>query len=83
MNHYARAIDNLIADQNWYAIAADYAKRYPSAFNQAVASINQPAWEDEAKRLLDAEQKIQAIKHCRAMTGMGLKQAKEAVEALR
>ena len=38
--------------------------------------------EDEARELLRSGRKIQAIKLWRERTGMGLKEAKEAVEAL-
>ena len=39
-------------------------------------------WHDEVKRLVQQGQKIQAIKLYREKTGLGLKEAKDAVDAL-
>ena len=41
----------------------------------------QPALQPELDRLIAADQKIMAIKHYREVTGVGLKEAKDAVEA--
>ena len=43
-------------------------------------TANAPTWADEARALLAQGKKIQAIKHVRAVTGWGLKEAKEYVE---
>lgn len=49
---------------------------------RAESSIHQGAWLDEVRALLARGEKIAAIKRYRLATGAGLKEAKEAVEAM-
>jgi ribosomal protein L7/L12 len=68
--------------------AKDYVEALPNA--PALASlgptpqtpISGQAADEEVRRLLAAGNKIQAIKRVRELTGMGLKEAKDYVEAL-
>ena len=85
-NYHKQAID--IIGKNQYAstdLLREIAKDRPSAIVKAAAALEaeSPAgWKVEAKALVQAGRKINAIKACRAATGLGLKEAKEAVEAL-
>ena len=84
MNYYAQAIDvleNLEDGKRMRTIVVAFAKRHPKAFLNA-AGGNTSDWKVEARSLYIAGQKVPAIKYCREMTGFGLKEAKEAVEAL-
>ncbi|TFH85225.1 hypothetical protein EQG41_18090 [Billgrantia azerbaijanica] len=83
MNHYAEAIDILMGGEcDWQALAKDYAKRHPAQFIRAHKAVQLGGWQGECLALLQANKKVAAIKRCREMTGRGLKEAKEAVEAL-
>jgi len=80
MNYYARAID-IVTDPetNFRDLVIEIAKRHP----KIVATLGQvKSWEKQCLPLIHAEQKIEAIKLCRNLTGMPLKEAKDAVEAL-
>jgi len=79
MNYYAQAIEICSIDQNWKAIVIEIAKNNPSA---VVNALNGQGWQVECRELMIAGEKIQAIKACRSVTGMSLKEAKAAVEAL-
>jgi ribosomal protein L7/L12 len=80
MNYYAEAVEMCSEEQNWKKVVIDIAKKHPKCVVEAIAGST---WKVEARKLyLEQGEKIKAIKHCRAMTGMGLKEAKEAVEAL-
>ena len=80
MSYYGEALELCSDEQNWKAVVIAIAKKHPKS---VVEAINGVPWTVEAKRLyLQEGEKIQAIKHCRAETGMSLKEAKEAVEAL-
>ena len=78
-NYYKQAIEMITQDKDWYEVVKDYAKRHPADFVRACQS---QGWEREAKALMDAGQKIEAIKLCRSMTGASLKDAKDAVGRL-
>ncbi len=82
MNYYAKAIEICSEEQNWKAIVIEAAKINPSVIVKAFDATGQVPWEKEAKRLCLEENKIAAIKYCRAKTGMGLNEAKKAVEKL-
>jgi ribosomal protein L7/L12 len=58
------------------------ADEQPRAMKPALPQINSNQVETEIRALLAARQKINAIKVYRQVTGAGLKQAKEAVEAI-
>jgi LSD1 subclass zinc finger protein len=55
---------------------------WPRSAESALASITPQQLEKEIRELLAEKQKINAIKLYRQVTGAGLKQAKEAVEAV-
>ena len=79
MNYYAQAIEICTKNQDWKAIVIEIAKKHPKAVIDAVSN---QGWQAECKLLMETESKIHAIKACRNATGMGLKEAKEAVEGL-
>jgi len=56
--------------------------RDPHLLLEIVRNISGTHWKNEARRLLNENSKIDAIKYCRQVTGWGLREAKEAVEAL-
>jgi len=82
-NKYAEVID-VISDQSndWRAIVIEAAKIAPSVISRAASNAKHGPWQKQAKALLAAGEKLEAIKLCRNMTGMTLKDAKEACEAL-
>jgi ribosomal protein L7/L12 len=83
MNYYAEAVELCSQEQDWKDIVIKIAKQHPGVVVKAITGVNN-GWKIEAKRLyFVAEDKIAAIKYCRAETGMGLKEAKDAVEALK
>lgn len=84
---YKRVIVVLTDSENWSKddwkqIAFDYAKRYPKDFIIACNNTDFNYWKTECKNLLNAGQKVEAIKVCRKATGKCLKDAKELVESL-
>jgi len=79
MNYYAQAIEILSTDQNWKQVVIEIAKKHPKI---VVDSATSNSWKVEGKKIRDELSKIEAIKYCRNATGFGLKEAKEAVEAL-
>ncbi len=83
MNYYAEAIEICSKEQDWKKIVIEIARKHPKAVVRAAAAPDE-SWEPQARCLyLIDNNKIAAIKHCRAMTGMALIEAKEAVEALK
>ena len=77
---YQGAIDILTGENPDYrGICIALAKANPKALCDAA---NMTPWQLEAKRVYYADGKIPAIKAIRASTGMGLKEAKEAIEGL-
>jgi len=84
MNYYAQAIDQLEkieGEVQLRAIVVEFAKKHPKAFIDAAKSVTTD-WKVEARRLYESGQIVQSIKYCRELTGMGLMEAKDAVEAL-
>ena len=82
MNYYAEVIE-IVTEKKMLAeaIMIEAAKIAPSVIVKAYRKVSgEDSWVPGAKELIIAGQKIQAIKYCREKTGMGLKEAKEAVE---
>lgn len=83
-NYYAQAIQ-VLADSktDFRALAYEVAKANPKAVAKAAERLDVGfGWQKECASLMASDLKIQAIKRCREITGMGLKEAKDAVEAL-
>jgi ribosomal protein L7/L12 len=83
-NYYAQAIQ-VLADTktDFRALAYEVAKSNPKAVAKAAQRLELGfGWQKECASLMASDLKIQAIKRCRELTGMGLKEAKDAVEAL-
>ncbi len=83
-NIYAAAITELERDQfSAQAVIFEIARKTPAAYVAAVNRLrNQVDWKHACIDLVRAGQKIEAIKLCRSATGMGLKEARDVVEAL-
>ncbi|UCC41430.1 MAG: ribosomal protein L7/L12 [Candidatus Aminicenantes bacterium] len=85
MNYYAKAIDILFDvmshKRNPLELIREIAKLNPAIIIRAAKNISAP-WMEAAIPLLKEGQKILAIKKCRELTGLGLKEAKEAVDEL-
>ena len=83
-NYYAQAIQVLADDKtDFRALAYEIAKANPKAVAQAARRLELGfGWQRECKLLVESGQLVEAIKRCREATGMGLKEAKDAVEAL-
>lgn len=84
---YAAAITELEkAEFSNNEVIFEIARKTPGAYVAAVKRLRDRAaykdWKQKCIDLMRAGQKIEAIKACRAATGMGLKEAKDAVEAL-
>lgn len=83
---YKQAITNItgLTDTEAMQVCIEIAKSNPSVFNSACVAVGvgASAMNVEAKSLVNAGKKIDAIKLVRNMTGMGLKEAKEYVESL-
>lgn len=80
MNYYAKAIEIVTSNrEDWHEIVVNIAKRHPKL---VVEATQQPDWKPQARGLVASGNKIAAIKLCRSATGYGLREAKEAVEAL-
>lgn len=85
MNYYAKAIDILCevmtGHRNGIKLLREIVKLNPAIVIRAAQNISAP-WMEAAIPLLKEGQKILAIKKCRELTGLGLKEAKEAVDEL-
>jgi ribosomal protein L7/L12 len=83
MNRHAQCLSIVSqAALDWKEMVVEIAKTNPTAVIRAYQNMSSN-WQREARILwIEEGNKVAAIKHCRAETGMGLKQAKEAVEAL-
>jgi ribosomal protein L7/L12 len=83
-NYYAQAIQVLANDKtDFRALAYEVAKANPKAVAKAAERLEVGfGWQKECASLMASGLKIQAIKRCRELTGMGLKEATDAVEAL-
>lgn len=81
MNHYEAAINVITSDYDWKALCVEIAKKKPAIIVKAAKAISLD-WKKGAREYLADGQKIQAIKHCRNITGWSLVEAKNAVDAL-
>ena len=83
-NYYSQAIQVLVNDKTEYrALAFEIAKANPKAVVKAAERLEVGfGWQRECASLMASDLKIAAIKRCRELTGMGLKEAKDACEAL-
>ena len=86
-NIYAEAISELEKRQfDPSEVMYEIARKTPAAYVSAVKRLLEREayknWERECTGLMRSGLKIDAIKVCRAATGMLLKEAKDAVEAL-
>ena len=81
-NHYEKAIRILAnAGTDFRALAYEVAAKNPKAVVDAAARLEViPKWVRECEELMASNQLVAAIKTCRTATGMGLKEAKDAVE---
>lgn len=89
---YAEAIDILMSDNvDYKEIAVALAKACPEVFvgiangKRVTVKVDDAAYENfkrEILTLIGAGEKIAAIKHCRTLTGYGLKEAKDYCDAL-
>lgn len=89
-NYYAQAIEvlsNNINDAN--KILFEIAKRNPKALVDAASRIygdsdkhNDLSWKEECRSLMQSGERVKAVKICRFATGMSLKEALDAVDAL-
>jgi len=80
MSYYAKAIDILTnPETDFRDIVIQIAKMNPQA---VVDAVGFNPWERKCIPLIRADKKIGAIKLCRELTGIPLKEAKDAVEEL-
>jgi ribosomal protein L7/L12 len=84
---YAAAITELQKEQfTANEVLFEIARKNPGAYVSAVNRLRDrdayKDWKQKCTDLMRINSKIEAIKVCRAATGMGLKEAKDAVEAL-
>jgi ribosomal protein L7/L12 len=88
MNYYAEAIGIITdPDTDFKALVIDIAKKHPKVIvdsrAKSSAEILELSWQAKVRSIAAANgSKIDAIKACRNMTDMGLKEAKDAVERL-
>ena len=81
-NWYSEVIDILDKEGNFFQICREIAKKHPKMVVEAANKVSGKSWQQECKDIRDSQGLIYAIKFCRSVTGMGLKEAKEAIEAL-
>jgi len=81
-NWYSEAIDIIQGDHDWKKIVIEIAKKHPKLIVVTKTMVAGSSWQDECRNLRDSQGLVHAVKHCRNVTGMGLKEAKEACEAL-
>ena len=90
MEYFQKAL-RIVGRENldWRKLAIQIATEDPRTFVEAFENltpkrkaISSRSWDVEARRLLNEGKKIDAIKHCREITGWNLSTAKNAVEAL-
>ncbi len=82
-NYYPKAIDA------WFKfpeeeLILEIVKFYPYAVVRAAERLKpkKVSWKTEATKMMGEGRRNQAIKHCRDITGWGLREAIEAVNAL-
>jgi ribosomal protein L7/L12 len=85
MNNYAKAITILGGQFDATKMLFEIAKSNPKVLCNAYEKLypGKPDWRPVAISLIRADKYIDAIKHCRAETGLALKEAKEACDELR
>ena len=83
MNYHKQAIDIIEYNKGLRdKLIVQIAKDNPAALVNAFNSIGSEPWVVKVAPLLEIGQRIPAIKLCRELTGMGLIEAKAAVESL-
>ena len=78
-DYYQKAIDIITGEHDWRMICVALAKSNPKALCDAAGS---EPWQVAVRRILESEGKVPAIKYVRNETGMGLYEAKKAVEGM-
>ena len=86
-NAYAEAITELEKSEfSSASVLFEIARKNPGAYVAAIRRLRDRSayadWKQHCIGLMRSELKIEAIKYCRNATGMTLKDAKDAVEAL-
>lgn len=81
-NWYSEAIDIINSDTDFKKIVIELAKRHPKFVVDAAAIAIGKSWQEDCLNIRKGQGLIHAIKHCRKITGMGLIEAKKAVDAL-
>jgi ribosomal protein L7/L12 len=81
--NFKAVIDIVSSDLDWKQIVVDIAKEHPQSVVDAAAK-QRPGfgWRSHCKKLVLNGRNIEAVHYCRNATGMGLKEAQGAVEAL-
>ena len=88
MNYQKQAIDIITSrdfcDYDRQNILVEIVKSNPSVLVKACRKldISASSWEQEAIDMYRSGNRVTAIKFCREKTGLGLKEAKDAVEKL-
>jgi ribosomal protein L7/L12 len=77
--YYESAIGILSKEQDWKAMCFAIAKKDPKLFCEA---LGYDPWKLKIKDAYEIGGKINAIKYVREKTGLGLIEAKKAVEAI-
>lgn len=83
MNNYSMVMDVLAVEHDWRKLAFQIAKTNPSAVVESAIALGwkpRPDFRDECRQLARSGNKIEAIKLYRAASGLGLKEAKDAVD---
>lgn len=81
-NWYSEAIDILHGDYDWKKMIIMIAKKHPKLVVECTKAAQSNEWKSICLDIRESKGKIPAIKECRHLTGMGLSEAKEAVENL-
>jgi ribosomal protein L7/L12 len=81
-NWYSEVMDILDGENDFFQIVRQIAKKHPKCVVDAASIVVGKSWQATTKEIRDSQGLIHAIKYCRGITGMGLKECKEAVEAL-
>lgn len=82
MNLYPAVIEALMnGELNYRSVVIEIAKKHPKIVLAAIKDLSQLPWMKDIDELLRQDRKIDAIKLWRSEEGIGLKEAKDAVEA--
>jgi len=80
-NYYSEVMGILFdGSVDYVGLVREIARKHPKIVVDAVNSQYQNGWRGRIKSMMDSGHKMEAIKLWRAETGLGLKEAKEAVE---